>query len=600
MKKTRISIVLFFLLSFSLFASIREAVCIVEPEYSKALSKKMNKIAKSFKNFGYEDVAEVFTKSVEKGAFGSGFIYNYKGRNFVITNEHVVSYADLASIEIQNSQGDTVKKLEHCKVIARSEELDLAIIELPKNAKITQSLSLYEGRLRDGIDVFSAGYPGLIDNPAWQLGKGNITNSMLKLPELIDPKKSYFIQHSAPIDPGNSGGPLLIPNSRTKMGYQVVGVNSIKAIYRETTNFAIPVSTIKRFIKTSLVGINKAQKQNMFNQSAKSFVNCENISDEINKKYFAKLRQLMLMIDNDYALENGYPLLKSLLLKAPSKIRAGAIVEIKKSFPAEALKYAVAYEMLKNLQDYPKLAIEDSKLTGANSAIANYKVNENKLNSNWLFVNNTWKIKDYSLNGKKSSKTKRNSKTDSDNDYSDDEESDSETAKSIEFKMPYTFEAYLGYNFIHLPINKNSSGFIYAMAIHSNYFGAGAKLGIQKTVQYKEDEYDSFGSNDSKVSMSMLFFSELHVPIYFVEKDFAIIPYVNAGIGLRFKPIYGPSSFASFSEMFTFEVSPGMKFVFNTSAVPIIVSGGYRLSKHQNSLKKEHLHGFDLSIGIGF
>lgn len=62
----------------------------------------------------------------------------------------------------------------------------------------------------DGTEVWSAGFPGLGGKPMWQLGKGTITNASAKIKELIAPNISTIIQHSAEVDAGNSGGPLLL------------------------------------------------------------------------------------------------------------------------------------------------------------------------------------------------------------------------------------------------------------------------------------------------------------------------------------------------------------------------------------------------------
>ena len=82
----------------------------------------------------------------------------------------------------------------------------------------------------------------------WQFAKGVVTNSSAKINDLLDSNISSLIQHSAQIDSGNSGGPLLIKSSN-KIGYSVVGINTWKAFYRDSTNFAIPSSVIKSMIE---------------------------------------------------------------------------------------------------------------------------------------------------------------------------------------------------------------------------------------------------------------------------------------------------------------------------------------------------------------
>ena len=42
----------------------------------------------------------------------------------------------------------------------------------------------------------------------------------------MNPDISSLIQHSAEVDRGNSGGPLLIPSKTTETGYLVIGINT--------------------------------------------------------------------------------------------------------------------------------------------------------------------------------------------------------------------------------------------------------------------------------------------------------------------------------------------------------------------------------------
>jgi serine protease Do len=59
---------------------------------------------------------------------------------------------------------------------------------------------------------------------------------------------SFVIQHTAQIDGGNSGGPLLVQNSRSNVGFDVIGINTWKTNHREGTNFAVPAAHITQFL----------------------------------------------------------------------------------------------------------------------------------------------------------------------------------------------------------------------------------------------------------------------------------------------------------------------------------------------------------------
>ena len=116
---------------------------------------------------GYSDLADLF-KNAKEGVFGSGFFI--KGQNkkdYVFTNYHVAAYGTTLTLEIEDANGETTK-IENCNIIAVDEELDLAIAEVP-SGKVNTYLTFASKAPVDGIDVWSAGYPGLAGKPMWQL-----------------------------------------------------------------------------------------------------------------------------------------------------------------------------------------------------------------------------------------------------------------------------------------------------------------------------------------------------------------------------------------------------------------------------------------------
>ena len=228
--KNKIIYLLLFLNIAAAFADIRSAVCIVKPNYSEKTVAFMEDTSNQLKTAGYSDLADLF-KDAKEGVFGSGFfIKGQNKKNYVLTNYHVAAYASSLTLEIEDVNGE-ISKIENCKIIAMDEELDLAIAEVPSD-KLDSYLTFAASAPVDGIDVWSAGYPGLGGKPMWQLGKGTVTNARARLPDDIDPKISTFIQHSAPIDSGNSGGPLLVKAAGAPSGYEVIGINSAKAVFR--------------------------------------------------------------------------------------------------------------------------------------------------------------------------------------------------------------------------------------------------------------------------------------------------------------------------------------------------------------------------------
>ena len=143
---------------------------------------------------------------------GTGFAINDQG--YIATNVHVI--ADANSIKAIPTNSNELYDVE---VIATSPELDLAIAYIPDITLPPIALSLAPAI--KGQKVWSIGYPGGADrnrpahDPTVQDGViGRIFWGAWHTQEL------RIIQHNAPTNPGNSGGPLLDDCSR------VVGVNT--------------------------------------------------------------------------------------------------------------------------------------------------------------------------------------------------------------------------------------------------------------------------------------------------------------------------------------------------------------------------------------
>src|SRR4029079_8956210 len=82
------------------------------------------------------------------------------------------------------------------------------------------------------------GYPGLMGEPSFQLTKGHVSNASVVFPE----GKLIHVQHTAAIDPGSSGGPLLGAHR------EVLGVNTFKLVGREAVAIAVPADAVARAI----------------------------------------------------------------------------------------------------------------------------------------------------------------------------------------------------------------------------------------------------------------------------------------------------------------------------------------------------------------
>lgn len=156
---------------------------------------------------------------------GSGFLI---GRNGVlITNHHVIEGGRF--FEVQLTDGPTV---ETTTVLAVDEEADLALLKAPLEQCPTVRMS-GPALPAIGKKVFAIGSPlGLTNTLSDGLVSGHRT---------IGAGRTY-IQTTAAISPGSSGGPLL-----TEQGL-VVGVNTMTLVDGQNLNMAVPIERVLRLV----------------------------------------------------------------------------------------------------------------------------------------------------------------------------------------------------------------------------------------------------------------------------------------------------------------------------------------------------------------
>ncbi len=246
---------------------LKKSVCVVKQNYTDAEKDAYEKTASTLFSNSYMSAARQLRKFTS--SFGSGFIYKADdGKLYVITNKHVVKDAKAVQLLFKTESGD--KTIPNCNVVAKSDSTDIAIVEFPVPAGEFTPLAFSADPVTDGTSVWSAGFPGLGDEPAWQLGNGIVSNGKYNNKTLTDGANIDVIQHTAQVDPGSSGGPLLIlkENKKTvtkeegvgkkkktvtetivEKEYQVVGMNTWKAYRRENANFSLMAKDIKNMVK---------------------------------------------------------------------------------------------------------------------------------------------------------------------------------------------------------------------------------------------------------------------------------------------------------------------------------------------------------------
>ena len=186
---------------------------------------------------------------------GSGVVISAKGE--ILTNAHVVE--ECQKIYVKLASGNP----EAALLVTRDERNDLAVIRLAStNSPLTSVAAFRDGSLvRAGDAIVALGYPlsGVLATSA-NLSVGYVS----ALAGLGD--DSRYLQISAPVQPGNSGGPLLDASGHL-VGIVTAKLNAI-SIARftgdipENVNFALKAEVARTFLDSKAIAYQTARSDN--------------------------------------------------------------------------------------------------------------------------------------------------------------------------------------------------------------------------------------------------------------------------------------------------------------------------------------------------
>jgi TPR repeat protein len=156
---------------------------------------------------------------------------------YAVTNNHVVSGS--SKVTLINSDGDSIQ----AQVVLRDEQHDLALLSVIEADKLPPALPLSRNHARLGASVFTIGYPRIdIMGKSPKLTDGIISS----ISGLRGDSSNYQI--SVPVQPGNSGGPLL------NMKGEVVGiVTSMLGTTNDSTGATTLLSNISYALKVDVL-----------------------------------------------------------------------------------------------------------------------------------------------------------------------------------------------------------------------------------------------------------------------------------------------------------------------------------------------------------
>lgn len=164
---------------------------------------------------------------------GTGFFVSSRGH--LITNQHVVKGCSTVDVFVEG-------RLSEAQIIDLDESMDLALLKVSEPSR-TFPLVLSNSQPQVGESIIALGFP-----LSQVLGSElKISSGIVSATSGIRGNRSY-VQISAPVQPGNSGGPLL------DLSGNVVGVVNARLADRfnaQNVNFAIKSSVIRSFLEVN-------------------------------------------------------------------------------------------------------------------------------------------------------------------------------------------------------------------------------------------------------------------------------------------------------------------------------------------------------------
>ena len=160
-----------------------------------------------------------------RGGSGSGVVISPDG--FALTNSHVIG--GRSTVKVVTHDGDRLDAV----VVGDDSATDLALVKVSTGGLLHALIGKSQG-LRVGQLVIAVGNPYGLQSTV-STGVVSALGRGLRGPDgrMIE----NIVQHTAPLNPGNSGGPLVDSRGR------VVGINSAVVAWSQGLGFAVPSET---------------------------------------------------------------------------------------------------------------------------------------------------------------------------------------------------------------------------------------------------------------------------------------------------------------------------------------------------------------------
>jgi serine protease Do len=194
----------------------------------------------------FNDMVESLKEAVvivsTPNGFGTGFLIDPKG--LILTNNHVIRgemHVD-ATLFRKDATGKPERvKYANVEIKGFSSLLDCALLQIPekelKGAELPYLDMAAPNTILAGQRVYAIGNPGVgFKMLEHSLSQGIVSHPNRNFNDIL------YIQTTAAVNPGNSGGPLVNTDG------EVVGLVTFRAIFQEGLAFALPVWYLQQFV----------------------------------------------------------------------------------------------------------------------------------------------------------------------------------------------------------------------------------------------------------------------------------------------------------------------------------------------------------------
>ena len=183
---------------------------------------------------------------------GSGVLIGAHGE--ILTAAHVVEGCDATTVQFPS------KPMQPADVVARDDQNDLAVLRTA-NPPAGAGVAFREGKpIRPGDNVVALGYPlsGLLASSA------NLSVGIISALAGLGNDSRYY-QISAPVQPGNSGGPLLDASGHL-VGIVTAKLNALQVArvtgdVPQNVNFAVKATVAQAFLDSNSIDYQTARSE---------------------------------------------------------------------------------------------------------------------------------------------------------------------------------------------------------------------------------------------------------------------------------------------------------------------------------------------------